>query len=77
MLHTAHPLLVGLFLLSAGAGTRYYLALRRFQRRTPTGLEWFSSYGKAVMIQFCEAIVRFAAAVCILAGALLILAASA
>jgi hypothetical protein len=66
----------GIFLLVAGAAVRYKIGKRRFNRRSLAGLEWFSSYRRAVLTRLVEGLFILLAKLMILAGLLLLLAAS-
>jgi hypothetical protein len=66
---------LGIFLIFAGLVIRYQIAKRKFSRRGPAGLEYFSSYKEGLITRFVEGIGRFFGFLFIMMGILLILAA--
>ena len=72
--HPNQILATGLVILAIGLYLRFKINQRRFNRRAVTGLEQFSSYGKAVFTRGAEAFFMIVAKILILMGILLILA---
>jgi hypothetical protein len=54
MISYHYALAWGISLLLAGAAIRYKIGKRRFNRRNLAGLEWFSSYRRAVLTRLVE-----------------------
>ena len=71
-----HATVWAIFLLVAAAAVRYKIGKRRFNRRSLAGLEWFSSYRRAVLTRLVEGLFSLLAKLMILAALLLLLAAS-
>ena len=63
-------IILGIVLISAGLAIRYKIRQRKFKRRSLAGLEWFPSYGKAVITRLWEGIAFFLAGLMIAAGLL-------
>lgn len=63
-------LVIGIIFLVAGVGLRYWINRRRFYRRSPTGVEGFSSYEKSVAIKFMERVGKWIAYALIIFGVL-------
>jgi hypothetical protein len=74
MIHPLFSEILGVILLLTGLAIRYKIAQRKFYRRGPAGLEWFSSYRRAVLVRFAEGLAGIFAKIFILMGILLILA---
>ena len=66
---TAHP--KSLSLLAIAMVIRYWVNRRRFYRRGFSGLQHFSSYGKAVFTSFFERVLMVLATLLIVAAILL------
>ena len=64
----------GVLMILVGLVVRYKIGRRRFNRRSITGLEMFSSYGRGVIVRLVEGIVGFLARVSIWVGLALVLA---
>ncbi len=58
--------------LILGIGIRYIIARRKFYRRTPTGLEAFNSYERAVGTTILEKLFKFLGLLLILGGIFLL-----
>jgi prolipoprotein diacylglyceryltransferase len=72
------PSLIQIFsvlLFLTGIVLRFWIHARKFNRRTITGLEGFSSYGRAVTITFIEKLGIVLSKIMILAAIILFLAA--
>jgi hypothetical protein len=61
-----HVTVWGIFLLVAGAAVQYKIGKRRFSRRSLAGLEWFSSYRRAVLTRLVEGLFSLLAKLMIL-----------
>lgn len=61
-------LLLGSIALIIGIAIRYVIGRRKFNRRSSTGMQQFSSYEKAVGITLVERFFRFIGLLLILAG---------
>lgn len=66
--------IVGLALIITGWAIRYKINQRRFYRRGPAGLEWFSSYRRAVLTRFIEGLAGILGKLLIFFGILSLLA---
>jgi hypothetical protein len=60
-------------LILAGLFIRYKIAQRRFNRRSMTGLQWFPSYGNAVITRFLEGLATTIGKIMIFIGVLCLL----
>ncbi len=61
-------------LMALGLAIRYRIAKRKFLRRSMTGLEYFPSYGAAIITRVVEGLARLVATLMIMAGIVLLLA---
>ncbi|WP_426094786.1 molybdenum ABC transporter permease [Flavobacterium sp. DSR2-3-3] len=52
-------LFLGIIALIIGVSLRYWINRRKFYRRSPMGVEGFSSYEKAVVIAFFERVTKW------------------
>jgi uncharacterized protein YjeT (DUF2065 family) len=75
MKHQQQPILfvVGLALLLIGLIIRYSVGRRRFNRRTPFGLQQYRSYNEALATRSGEGCARVIGILLVLAGLLLVL----
>jgi len=76
MLHFRHMILVGMGLVFFGLLIRYQVGKRRFNRRSITGMELFSTYGKGIVTKILEGFANLLGRLLILLGIALIFAAS-
>lgn len=58
----------GFWILVAGLLIRYQIGRRRFNRRSVTGVQLYSSYLKAVLIMTLETLFNWLGALCIVIG---------
>jgi hypothetical protein len=77
-IHPMHiaPIFSGPALIALGLAIRYKIAKRKFLRRSMTGLEYFPSYGAAIVTRFVEGLARLVAFVMIVVGIVLLLSAA-
>lgn len=66
----------GVGVIMIGLVIRFKIGKRRFSRRGMTGLEWFPSYGQAIITKLIEGLFMIIAKLLILSGILFILGAS-
>lgn len=52
-------LFLGIIALLIGVSLRYWINRRKFYRRSPMGIEGFSSYEKSVVITFFERVTKW------------------
>ena len=72
-IHHTHVTLHACILLGLGLIIRYWIGRRRFNRRSITGLQLFSSYEKWWIVTRIEALINFLALLAILAGLFLLI----
>ncbi len=65
--------IIGIIFIVAGIALRYWVNKRRFDRRAITGLEMFSSYGKARLTVFLERLIKLLGLLLIAGGGILVL----
>jgi len=67
------PLVIGILITLSGIYLRYWINRRRFNRRSPSGLERFSSYEKSIAIRSAEGVCKLLAYIFILVGLFLVI----